>query len=420
MFCFGILIVLNLIVLRAATHVAHVTPTRTRSTVLPDDMVRAALSSRWEIWPYGSGLIEAGDSSSERRVGLLTGGSSDLFGGGNGSYGDATVCLMRFYALQRGYAFYAERAMQRLGQLGDLVDRPVAWQKIRLLAERLDDVDLIVWVDADIAWTRADVDLTDLFFRRLSTLAACNGHLGQAKWDAVGGTAAIEEEPSKDDSWLLSDRFQARSESDALLFLWASADVRPRQKQNMNLNTGLIALRAGPASKRFLQEVWSEGDDLLSFTRHNPGWRNQPPGSHYFGWPFEQGAIWSVLYRNQDFLSRTCIVELGVLHSVQYHRWHAGGPLGAHMPGMSNQERRQAACHHLGLATRDGEAGRCGQMLRTCPDLFAGRLLAPHAEGVCAHCLGAAFVDPKELAKSIRNVSDFSHFDCSCLRQMAS
>merc|ERR1711966_40726 len=66
-----------------------------------------------------------------------------------------------------GYAFYAERALQRFG-----TDRPVAWQKVRLLLDRLEDVDLIVWIDADIAWTEPETDLAENFLQEIQSRLA--------------------------------------------------------------------------------------------------------------------------------------------------------------------------------------------------------------------------------------------------------
>jgi len=320
----------------------------------------------------------------------VTGGSSDLFGGSPTAYGDATVCLMHMLAKRRGYALYAERAMQRYG-----ADRPVAWHKIRLLRERLADVGLLIWVDADIAWTAEDVDFPDLFFRRLSTRDACVGHMGQARWQDAAGAAA------------------GREGAGGAMFLWSSADVRPKQEKNMNLNSAVLALRSGNLSRHFLDAVWE-------FTRHNAGWRKQAPGTHYFGWPFEQGAVWAVLDRERALLERACVVEAGVLHSVQYHRWVPGGPLGAHMPGMPSEDRRRAACSHL--ATALAGPGRCSAALPGCPDLFAGRLLSPHVPGLCAHCLGPDSGEtpaPGAALSGPAGASDFSNFDCGCLRPAA-
>jgi hypothetical protein len=356
--------------------------------------------ARWDSWPFGD---EAQNGSSPIRVGIVTGGSSDLFGGGASAYADATSCLLRLFAEQHGYAFYAERALQRFG-----ADRPVAWQKVRLLLDRLHDVDLIVWIDADIAWTEPDVDLAEMFLQRLSTRSTCVGNLGQPRWDDVAGAVAPE----------------GGTESVDGFFLWASADVRPRQERNMNLNSAVMALRSGMRAQRFLEAVWAEGDDPLSYRRHNPGWRKQPPGHHYWGWPFEQGAVWAVLDRDHEMLRRTCVTSVGTLHSVQYHRWKQGSTLGAHMPGMPSEDRRKAACHHLASALV--APGRCGRALRQCPDLFSGRLVAAHADGLCAHCLGPGAIEiSADGAQSVghaaspaenTSVADWSHFDCSCLQ----
>jgi len=357
-----------------------------------DESSIAARQARWDLWPYGESLAQPG-----LRLGIVTGGSSDLFGGGAGAYGDATSCLLLLLARRRRYAFYAERAMQRYGS-----DRPVAWQKVRLLLERLDDVDLIVWADADIAWTAGEVDLAALFTRQLSTRAACTRNLGQERWDAVAGSMAV------------ASVWEANSASG--IILWASADVRPRQRRNMNLNSAVLALRTGTDAKRFLEAVWAEGNEPLSFQRHNPGWRKQPPGHHYWGWPFEQGGVWAVLDRERDLLQRTCIVAAGTLHSVEYHRWQPGGALSAHMPGMPAMDRRRAACSHLAAAIT--EPGCCTNALKHCPDLFAGRLIAAHAEGLCEHCLplkGHAAV-VAAASDDASSESDWSLFDCGCLR----
>lgn len=359
--------------------------TATTAAVGEADGRAAAQMARWELWPFGE--QQPGAGAGAVRVGVVTGGTSDLFGGGGEAYGDATACLLRRLAQRRGYAFYAERALQRFG-----ADRPVAWQKIRLLAERLMDVDLLVWVDADVAWTATEADLADVFLRELSTPAACIGHLGQSKWEGVAGVGVNS----------------SGIDATGGIFFWASADVRPKQ-HNMNLNSAVIAIRSGGESRRFLAAVWEEGNDLFGFTKYNPHWRKQPVGHHYWGWPFEQGGIWAVLEREPSFLRHACVVKVGRLHSVQYWRWQPVGPLGAHMPGMTNADRRKAACKHLGSAVAE-QPSQCGEMLRQCPDLFVGRLLAAHADGLCAHCLGTM---PQVEANSSE---DWSLFDCGCLR----
>lgn len=351
----------------------------------------AARRARWELWPFDGD----GAPSKALRVGLVSGGSSDLYGGTPKAYGDATGCLLRLFAQRRGYALYIERAMQRLG-----LDRPVAWQKIRLLAERLADVDLLVWIDADVAWTASDADLVDTFLRRLSTPEACVGNLGQERWTGIAGANTKEHRS-------LGER------DDGAVFLWVSADVRPKQTQSMNLNTAMIALRAGDDSRRFLDAVWAEGDDPESFHQHNRGWRKQPPGHHYYGWPFEQGGIWSVLGRYDALLRRTCVTAVGALHSVQYHLWQPGTPtLGVHMPGMVDVDRRSVACEHM-QTTVGRNLERCGEVLEQCPDIYAGHLLAIHARGLCAHCLGLSA--EMSVNSSDSSESGWSNFDCSCL-----
>merc|ERR1712203_202297 len=142
-----------------------------------------------------------------------------------------------------------------------------------------------------------------------------------------------------------------------------------------------MALRGNSEdSRRFLAEVWALGQDPLGFTKHNPGWRKQPPGHHYWGWPFEQGAVWEILDRDRELLKRTCVTAVGALHSVQYHRWSRGSTPAAHMPGMSADDRRKAACRHLSDEILS-QVDRCSETLRSCPDLYAGRVIAAHANG---------------------------------------
>lgn len=255
----------------------------------PSQVPDLGFDTRWELWPYPRtrhGL----QAFQKTRVGIVTGGSSDLFGGGDGSYGDVTACLFRLYALAQGYAFFVERAMQRFGN-----DRPVAWHKLRLLLDRLSDVDLLLWVDADIAWTNHTARIEEVLLQHLSSPKACR-NLGQGRWSDLSEVDSNE------------------------IFLWASADVRP--KQELNLNSAVLAFRNGPTSRYFLTTAIEEGKDPLGFTRHDPKWQARAPGNHYWGWPFEQGAFWNILTGNRDLLERTCVVEVGLLHSVQYKRWY--------------------------------------------------------------------------------------------------
>eukprot|EP00747_Dinoflagellata_sp_TGD_P202353 gnl/TRDRNA2_/TRDRNA2_75868_c1_seq1.p1 gnl/TRDRNA2_/TRDRNA2_75868_c1~~gnl/TRDRNA2_/TRDRNA2_75868_c1_seq1.p1 ORF type:complete len:126 (-),score=14.67 gnl/TRDRNA2_/TRDRNA2_75868_c1_seq1:4-348(-) len=65
--------------------------------------------------------------------------------------------------------------------------------------------------------------------------------------------------------------------------------------------------------------------------------------------------------------------------------------------------------------------GACGHAMRRCPDLFAGRLIAAHAEGLCVHCLGPGAAGGNQWLElgGANASSDWSQFDCACLRSGA-
>lgn len=187
-----------------------------------------------------------------------------------------TTCIAKLYAMNMGYAF---KLVTNLENVSSRIYGPCpaekmsAWHKIQLVRTYLPDVDYILWLDLDALIVRPTITLDNI----LNPLYKETTDLG---------------------AWMCASKGQdayhrSITGSDVDPFFFASKDINPRY--NINLNTGVFAVKNSPLAFDFLKRVWEVGDDVNAFKKHDPWWRHKTPCTDYWGWPWEQGGIWDVL-----------------------------------------------------------------------------------------------------------------------------
>lgn len=272
--------------------------------------------------------------STRPKYGIIMAGTSDKFSwmGTRDSY--VTTCIAKLYAQKHGYGFALIEDLENLDHrhYGECNSFP-QWNKIIAMENYIRDVDILLWIDLD------------------AVIVQFNKPLGVILPDYMPGSSCNN---IYHDIRELGSDFQHRNISDLpgavdQAFFWASMDINPMY--SLNLNTGVMALRSGPQAERFLDLVWRKGEDINAFKRHDENWRHKQKCQGYYGWPWEQGAVWDVLAdRAQvDLLRATCILpHIGpaALNSIIDY-WkdvvvHAGRPFIIHKPERSMREVLQA------------------------------------------------------------------------------
>uniref|UniRef100_A0A7S1RNN8 Nucleotide-diphospho-sugar transferase domain-containing protein n=1 Tax=Alexandrium catenella TaxID=2925 RepID=A0A7S1RNN8_ALECA len=221
----------------------------------------------------------------EPRLGIAFGGSPQEFA--TGEYGAKNALILLQYAKRKGYALYVDKNMARHSV------RNPSWNKLHVLHQLIDDVPMLVWMDADVVMTRPDFSLYT--------------HIKQTKCNGVHQTRWEEYLPKEvqDDT-----------------FLWLPASDRPGGADQYEVNTapGMMVLRRSDEAKEFLEKVWHVGDNPGYFLRHRAA--AKPREGQTGEWPYEQGAIWDVLAATPDkYMRKACIPPPGHLVSLDNHHW---------------------------------------------------------------------------------------------------
>ena len=216
---------------------------------------------------------------SRAELALVSGGTSDLFIS-ESAHGEKAACVLRLYAARHRYALYVERNLSRWA------DRRVAsWGKIRLMRQllllepRAVLPRLLAWIDLDVVLLMPHAPLLE----RLLLLPNCSRGL-------------VGPGPAASTTQLWAQHLPSSGNSSAVTF-WASRDIDDRFA--LNVNSGVVAFRSGALALRFLEDTWAIGQDPDHFRRHDRHWGPKQPSdprqwrpSGFFGWPFEQGAMW--------------------------------------------------------------------------------------------------------------------------------
>jgi hypothetical protein len=236
----------------------------------------------WDYYPSPTASASSSSSTFSRpKYGIMMGGTSDYFrsttqGKGELSPVIVSTCIAKLYAIKQGYAFKLVTDLEKVSNRkygACSADRMSAWHKIKLVREYLPDVDYVLWLDLDALIVRPYVPLDAILkaehrvSSNLGTWMCAHTGLDMYHRNITGSAAAP--------------------------FLYASQDINPRYK--INLNTGVFAIKNAPISFNFLRRVWDVGNDENYFKKHDPWWRFKTPCTDYWGWPWEQGGVWDVL-----------------------------------------------------------------------------------------------------------------------------
>lgn len=264
-------------------------------------------SQDWDYYPVSPRIQSFGSDnqlSTRAGYGILMGGTSDFFSQQASQSDDLSLvlmstCVAKLYAMRHGYAFHLVKNLEEVSSRsygGCSAARMSAWHKIQLVRTFLPDVDMLLWLDLDALIVRPSVPLSHMLtplHREREDLGAwmCASSGPDQLHRNITGTAATP-------------------------FFYASRDVNPRY--NINLNTGVFAVRNAPIAFDFLARVWAVGDDANAFKKHDAWWRSKTPCSGYWGWPWEQGAVWDVLADTQQlrFLRGTVFLPSRGKHAL--------------------------------------------------------------------------------------------------------
>jgi hypothetical protein len=220
------------------------------------------------------------------QYGIIMGASSNYFKD-NSLNVQINVCIAKIYAKRHNYAFYLEKNLEEIATIRTEAcpaGTGIAWNKIKLMQSYLDDVEYLLWIDIDA-----------IIVRMNSTIDRYTHH---------GRRRCIPPDVTN-----LGTKLQGYTQGSVRNpFLWLSSDVN--KDYAVNLNSAVVLLKRTPIAFEFLSKVWNVTKDEYAFTKHDPYWKQKVACMGYYGWPWEQGAIWDILSDQQDqkFLQSTCIL----------------------------------------------------------------------------------------------------------------
>jgi len=255
----------------------------------------APLLSDWSYYPP------------DAKLGILTGGTPDLYEKMN--YGTKDAAVMLKYAKRHGYAFYLERNWGRISK------RRGGWNKVALMHKLLREVPYVVWMDADLLLQELDKPMEELVQN-----AHCDG-IRQKAWNNYLPRVANNR-----------------------TFMWLNADVSPNRFL-VNVNTAMVLLKQSPEAFHFLEQVWAIGNKTDYYMHHsNPVRRlHNDPNDPQHDWPFEQGAFWDVMANDPEtFMKGACVVPETYFHSVRAYMYQKG-VFALKMEGLPDKMRRERA-----------------------------------------------------------------------------
>jgi hypothetical protein len=252
------------------------------------------LSGKWQYYPQEK------VSGSLPVYGIVTGGTTNKFVS-SAKTPDAlySTCIANLYARKHGYAFYVEKGLEYVhnrsyGSCSSSHMSP--WNKLPLLQEMVDDVDVIVWLDMDaIIHENSFMTGLDKFLpSQISRQRDCfpknirseeevqfwkskqqNNHKkhkhkykhndNHNKKRKGGDDASLSRDKLEVGEKVLGWSTQDLPGASASPFLWVTQDINPGYA--LNVNTAVMALRRGPQAKRLLERAWAVGEDQKYFVR---------------------------------------------------------------------------------------------------------------------------------------------------------
>jgi hypothetical protein len=226
------------------------------------------------------------------RYGILMAGTRNQFH--NESSAHITICIAKLYAIKHQYAFAVH---QNLGVIHHRsygrcsAHHMSPWNKIPLIQRYLTEVEVLIWIDLDGIIQRMETPLESMI-PLVWNQSGCNSFRDIREYG--------KDIPKIDPQHLPGSAPEP--------FLWVTLDMNV--KYSVNVNTAVIALRRTPISFQFLQRVWDAGSDPKLFHQFDPYWDQKTLCTGYWGWPWEQGGIWSVLRDPNvtEYLQGSCIL----------------------------------------------------------------------------------------------------------------
>jgi hypothetical protein len=242
------------------------------------------------------------------RYGIVMAATSDKFIGRTSVENLVSPCIAELYARKFQYAFVSVKYLERVSNRSyGPCNGFSQWNKILLLKRYIEDVDVILWIDMDAVITQFNTPLHRMLPDTMPQ-SPCNTYSDLTELGSgLPPNLSVHDLPG----------------ATAEPFLWASRDMFPSYA--LNLNTAVLAVRRGQLGRAFLDEVWRIGQDSPEgFKRHDSQWNRKPLCRGYYGWPWEQGAIWDVLTNSTHAVMRraTCMLPFSgptALNSIQDH-----------------------------------------------------------------------------------------------------
>jgi hypothetical protein len=229
-------------------------------------------------------------------------GTKNLFHNKSSAY--ISVCIAKLYAMQHQYAFSFHTNLGEVNSrhYGSCSSRQMSpWNKIPLIQQYLSAVEILIWIDLDGVIQRMKVPL-DQILPNFSKQSACNSY-------------SDPRELGKEIDFTNPSNLPGSASEP---FLWVTEDLNVRY--SVNINTAVLAIRNHELAFHFLEDVWDAGADPDLFKRYDPEWDLKEPCVGYWGWPWEQGGIWSVLRQSQvsgyRYLQGTCVLPHHGGHSL--------------------------------------------------------------------------------------------------------
>lgn len=241
--------------------------------------VHAERNKKWTYYPQGRkvyyGIVTGGTSNKVSTLPMTK--PLDVM---------YSICLAHLYARRHGYAFYFEPQLEYVNNRSyDTCTSAEmsAWNKIPLLAELIDDVEVILWLDLDaIINENSFMTSLDMFLPpRISSQSECFPRDSRSyadTWRRTLRSKRIKKRGGRTESDLdlvahrgaLGGRVRSRPLADlpgatARPFLWVTQDQNPDYA--LNVNTAVLGLRRGPEANVFLKKVWATGSNATYFTR---------------------------------------------------------------------------------------------------------------------------------------------------------
>lgn len=222
------------------------------------------------------------------------------------------ICIAKLYALHYKYAFTF------YDDLGGVNNRGYgkcssynmsAWNKIPLMEKYLNDVEVLVWIDLDAIITRFDVSLDQIL---------------PSKWE--GSSCNLFNDIRELGTDIDISNQKQRPGLAFEPFFWVTIDINPMY--SININTAVMAIKRGDLGQKFLKEVWKTGNNPNLFKEYDPNWETKSLCVNYWGWPWEQGGVWSVLKDSKQlqYLQGTCVLPhrgKDALNSI-FDQWKDG------------------------------------------------------------------------------------------------